>query len=306
MEHMWEQAWVSYSSAIKQLQDYGHSSIEKAQADYDAAKNNLAARSKDIRDWIAEHGEKWKEDAEGLQADGYEKMRSARKEAYDKYIQSKESLKGFFSEAHQEASKDLEAAENNMKRAGDRLEKHITNAPSDEAKEEWENTKSKLESAKKRAQSEFDEAKAHSESLGTRVSGWTQDVLNTMKEESEFLTQRAKEIGEQVAHFATDSKEKVEETTESAGNILQDKWNNIYKFSQEESAYALDMWNKAKDSLVNFWQYAKEAVGMDVSEVLQTPETEHREESSVKKEESVNTEHIETPIPEGSGVLLQG
>jgi len=310
----WEQAWISYNNVVKQLQDYGHSSIEKAQSEYDTAKTNLAERTKEIRDWISEHGEKWKEDANGLQADAYEKMGYARKEAYEKYLQSKEGLKSLFSEAHQEASKDLEAAENNIKKATSRLEKHLTITPSDETKDEWEKTKAKLESTKQRAQTEFEEAKAHAESLGARVSGWTHDVMNTLKDESEFLTQRAKEIGDNVAQFASDSKEKVEETTESASNVLQDKWNAIYKASQDESTYALEMWNKAKESLANFWHSAQEAVGMDVSEIVKTPEikehhasTEDKEMSEIKtekKEESLTEQ--EPVIPEGSGVLLQG
>jgi len=320
ISHAWEQAWMTYNNVVKQVQEYGHSSIEKAQEEYDAAKNNLAARTNDIRDWITENGGKWREDVNGLQADAYEKMGTARKEAYEKYIQSKEALKSLYSQAHQEASKDLEAAENNIKRATDRLEKHMSSIPSDETKEEWEKTKTKMESAKLRAQTEFDEAKAHAETLGTRVSGWTQDVLKTMKDESEFLTQRAKDIGEQVSNFASESKEKVEETAESAGNTLQDKWNAIYKFSQDESAYALEMWNKAKDSLSNFWEYAKESVAMDVSEVMKTPELKERrmkdvneEKTEAKKKEmssekTVNTDeqNAEPFIPEGSGVLLQG
>jgi len=307
----WEQAWVSYNSVVKQIQVYGQSSIEKAQAEYDTAKNNLALRTKEIKDWITEHGEKWKEDANGLQADAYEKMGSARKEAYEKYLQSKEGMKSLFREAHQEASKDLEAAENNIKKATSRLEKHLTITPSDETKDEWENTKAKLETTKQRAQTEFEEAKAHAESLSARVSGWTNEVMNTLKDESEFLTQRAKEIGDNVANFASESKDKVEETTESTGNVLQDKWNTIYKAAQDESTYALEMWNKATESLAMIWHSAQEAVGMDVSEIVKTPEVARKEEDKEmseiktdKKEESLKKN--ENIIPDGSGILLQG
>jgi hypothetical protein len=325
LSNAWEQAWTSYSSAIKQLQDYGHSSIEKAQAEYDSAKTNLDARTKEIRDWISQHGEKLKEDAGDLQADAYEKMGNARKEAYEKYLQSKEGLTSLFSQASQEASKDLENAENQIKKATSRLEKHIANIPSDETKAEWEKTKAKLESAKQRAQTEFDEAKAHSESLGTRVSGWTQDVLKTLGEESEFLTQRAKQLGEQISHYEYTAGSTVGETTESAGNAVKDKWNAIYKAALEESNTASDIWNKAKESLANLWQTAKEVVGLeDSSAVLKTPETkEHRQDtnedtSSEKRDTSsskdvttlpgpqVIEKHDDTPAPEGSGVLLLG
>jgi len=310
----WEQAWASYSTVVKQLQDYGHSSIEKAQSDYDAAKTNLDARTKDIRDWISQHGEKLKEDASDIQADAYEKMGTARKEAYEKYIQSKEGLKSLFSQASQEATRDLENAENQIKKATSRLEKHLANLPSDETKAEWEKTKEKLEAAKQRAQTEVEEAKAHSESLGTRVSGWSQDVLKTLGEESEFLTQRAKQLGEQISQYAAGTT--VGETTENAGNAIQDKWNAIYKAAQDESTYALEIWNKAKDSLANIWQTAKEVVGLEepAADVAKTPETKEHRSTTAQDASTDNTssgpqvieKHDEAPIPEGSGVLLLG
>eukprot|EP01103_Thecamoeba_quadrilineata_P005731 TRINITY_DN15499_c0_g1_i1.p1 TRINITY_DN15499_c0_g1~~TRINITY_DN15499_c0_g1_i1.p1 ORF type:complete len:367 (-),score=83.34 TRINITY_DN15499_c0_g1_i1:154-1227(-) len=305
LSNAWEQAWVSYSTVVKQLQSYGHSSIEKAQSEYDAAKNNLDARTKDIQEWIGQNGEKFKENASDLQADAYDKLGTTRKEAYEKYIQAKESLKSLFTQAHQEASKDTENAENQIKKATARLEKHLASTPSDETKAEWEKTKASLESAKQRAQTEFDEAKAHSESLGARVSGWSQDVLKTLGTESEFVAQRAKDLGEYVSKFATDSKEKVEDST--VGNLLQDKWNAIYKATQEESAYATDIWNKAKESLANFWQTAKEAVGLEdvSSDVTKTPDQPRTADKEVTLEGPQVVEiHNEVPVPEGSGVLL--
>jgi len=325
LSNAWEQAWISYATVWKQLQDYGHSSIEKSQAEYDAAKTNLAQRTRDISDWISQHGEKLQEDASGLQAEAYSKMGTARKEAYEKYLQSKESLKNLFNSAHEEATKDVEAAEKQLKKATSRLENHGTSASTPENKDEWEKIKTKLEAAKQRAQTELDEAKAHSETLGVRLSGWAQDVMQTLKDESEFLTDRAKKLGEQVSAYASESKEKVDQTAESASNSLQDQWNGIYRSAQDDSAYALDIWNSAKDTFANFWQSAKEAVGLDnaSNELLKTPDVKEQrslaedkasqESSSTQKETKIESSSTQketkiepVEIPEGSGVLLQG
>jgi len=303
LSNAWEQAWTSYSAVVKQVQDYGHSSIEKAQIEYDAAKTNLSERTKDIRDWVAQNGEKLQDNASELQADTYEKLGTARKEAYEKYLQSKEGLKGLFSQAHQEANRDVETAETQIKKASARLEKHLATS-SEENKEEWEKTKAKLESAKQRAQSELDEAKAHAETLGARVSGWSQDVIKTLGDESEFLTQRAKDLGEKISHFASESKEKVEES--SAFNTIQDKWNVVYKVAQEEATYAQEIWTKAQETLADFWQSAKAAVGLDATpDLLKTPEPKEHHTAETTQKSAPNAEQTEeVVIPEGSGVLL--
>jgi hypothetical protein len=264
----WEQAWVAYSAVVKQLKDYGHTAIDTASAEYELAKTNLAERTKDLQNWVVENGHKLKEESSEIQIETAHKLHQARKDAYEKYIQSKDALKSMFYTSQEDAKEALKSAEEQVQKTSRSLEKHVESAV-DKTGDEFQNTKLRLEEAKLKAQKEFEEAKANMETISGKVSSWSQEVVKVLSEQSEFLSQRVVQMKDQLYDVASQSKEKVEETTGAAGKAVSDKWEQIYNTLKEDAQIAMDKLTQVKDSVQESLEGALVAAG--ITESLVTP-----------------------------------
>jgi len=280
----WEQAWSSYATIVEQLKQYGHTAIEKATAEYEVAKTNLAEKTKELQDWIAENGHKLREESSELQAETAHKLHVARKEAYEKYWQSKESLRRMFYTSQEEAKEDLRNAQEQVRKTTRNLERHVESA-AEKTGEDFEATKKKLEEAKIQAEKEYESVKAHINTLSGKVSSWTEEVVRVLSEQSELLSKRATEMKDQLVVVASDSKEKVEETSEAAGKVISEKWNLIYDSLKDESAYALEKLTQVKDTVQEKVEDVLVATG--ITQSLETPPP-----TSTDK---VNKETVEQP-----------
>jgi predicted component of type VI protein secretion system len=244
----WEKAWQSYSQVSKQLTDYGHFAIEKANKEYEDSKANLASKTKDLKDMLQEQGDKMKEGSSDLQVEAIQKLYIARREAYEKYLKTKESLKVLFMNAYKESEENIKTAEDQVKNTTSSLQKHLENVLNT-TDEEFKLTKLKLEEAKEKALKNFEEAKAHAVSLSERISSWSEDVLKILSEESLFLSENVKQISQCVIKM---SKEKAEGTE----SLIYEKSQEVFDTLKEEALYALDIFNGAKESLKDFWKTA--------------------------------------------------
>jgi hypothetical protein len=264
----WEQTWSSYATIVEQLKQYGQTAIEKATSEYEAAKTNLSERTTELQNWAVENGHKLKEESSDLQVETAHKLHQARKDAYEKYVQSKDALRRMFLTSQEEAKEDLRNAQEQVRKTTRNVERHLESA-ADKTSEEFLNSKLKLEEAKTQAEKELEAAKAHISELSGKVSTWTEEVGKVLSEQSEILSKRVIQMKDQIVDVAAESKEKVEESTESAGNALSEKWNQIYSSLQEESTYALDKLSQFKDSVQGKLEDVLIATG--ITESLETP-----------------------------------
>jgi DNA repair exonuclease SbcCD ATPase subunit len=262
----WEQTWSSYASIVEQLKQYGQTAIEKATSEYEAAKTNLSERTTELQNWVVENGHKLKEESSDLQVETAHKLHQARKEAYEKYVLSKDALRRMFLTSQEEAKEDLRNAQEQVRKTSRNVERHIESA-ADKTSEEFQSTKLKLEEAKTKAEKELEAAKAHISELSGKVSTWTEEVVKILSEQSEILSKRVIQMKDQIVEVASESKEKVEEST--AGKVLSEKWNQIYSSLQEESTYALDKLSQFKDSVQGKLEDVLIATG--ITESLETP-----------------------------------
>lgn len=254
----WEQAWLSYSSVVRQLKEYGYTAIEKATAEYDLARENLAERTKELQTWIIDNGQKLRDESSDIQVETAHKLHEARKEAYEKYILSRDALKRMFLSSQVEAKEDLRNAKEQLRKTKLNLERHLKNS-TDTNSEEFERTKLKLEEAKTLAEKELEDAKAHSHTLYDKISTWSDDVLKILSEQSEFLSQRVLQMRDQLMGVASESKEKVEDATEAAGKVMSNTWEQIFNSLKDESVYAYDKLKQFKDSVQESLKGALEA-----------------------------------------------
>jgi len=289
----WEQAWSTYSSIVEQIKLYGNTAIEKGTAEYEVAKTNLAERTKELQSWFAENGQKLKEESSDIQVETAHKLHVARKEAYEKYLQSKDALKRMFYTTQEEAKEDLNSAQEQVRKTTRSLEKHLESA-SDKTSQEFNITKLKLEEAKAKAEKKLDAAKAHMSDLSGKVSTWTEEVVKVLSEQSELLSQRVTQMKDQIYDVASQSKEKVEETTEAAGKALSEKWGQIYTSLQEESTYALDKLSQVKDTVQEKVEDALVATG--ISESLDTPPPTEKANTVEKTVEEPPISPINVPL----------
>jgi len=266
----WEQAWTTYSSIVDQLKQYGHTAIETSTAEYEVAKANLAERTKELQNWIAENGQKLKEESSDIQIEAAHKLHVARKEAYDKYLQSKDALRNLFTTSEQEAKEGVRNAEEQVRKTSQSLEKHVESA-ADKSSEEFNKTKLKLEEAKIKAEKELENAKAHINELSGKVKTWSEEVSNTLSEQSEFLSLRMQQMKEQLYDAASNSKEKVEETTEAASKVIAEKWNQVYVLLQEDSKYAVEKFTQFKDTVQEKVEDVLVATGITESQNTPNP-----------------------------------
>jgi len=228
----------------------------------------LAERTTELQNWIAENGNKLKEESSDLQVEAAHKLHVARKEAYDKYIQSKDALKNLFTTSQQEAQERVRNAEEQARKTSQSLEKHLESF-ADKTNEEFNQTKLTLEEAKIKAEKELENANAHINELSGRVSTWSQEVGNILSEQSEFLSLRMQQMKEQLYDAASNSKEKVEETTEAATKVISEKWDQIYNLLKEDSAYAIEKLTQFKDTVQEKLEDVLVATG--ITESLNTP-----------------------------------
>jgi len=277
----WEQAWTSYTSVVQQIKVYGYTAIETATAEYDQAKTNLAERTKDLQNWVVENGHKLREEKDEIQIETAHKLHQARKEAYEKYIQSKDSLTRMFSSSQQEAKEDLRNAQEAVRKTTINLDRHLQSS-AEQSGEEFQATKMRLEEAKNKALQELEEAKTHMITLSGKVSNWSQEVVKVLSEQSDYLSQRVTNMKDQLYDAASHSKENIENTTEAAGKVISEKWEQIYKTLQEDSTYALDKLTQVKNSVQETIEEALAAAGITESPALQTPPPTVQEKEAVQ------------------------
>lgn len=105
--------------------------------------------------------------------------------------------------------------------------------------------------------------------LSGKVSNWSQEVIKILSDQSEYLTQRATNMKDQLYDAASQSKENIEATTEAASKVISEKWEQIYKTLQEDSTYALDKLTQVKNTVQESLEDALAAAG--ITESQQTP-----------------------------------
>jgi len=203
-----------------------------------------------------------------LQVEEALKLHAARKEAYDKYLETKDALRVLYTNSEKESHEGVKSAEEQVKKTGQNLERHLESA-ADKTSEEYTKTKAKLEEAKVKAEKELEVAKAHVSELYGKVATWSHDVGTTLSEQSESLTSRLQQMKGQLIDAASASKDKVEETTEAATKVISDKWNQIYNLLKDDSDYALQKLTQFKETVQEKIQDVLVASG--VTESQNTP-----------------------------------
>lgn len=263
----WEQAWSTYSGVVRQLKEYGFTAIEKATAEYDLARQNLAERTKELQTWIIENGQKLRDESSDIQVETAHKLHEARKEAYEKYILSRDGLKRMFLASQAESKEDLRNAQEQLRKTTINLERHLKNSSNSDS-EEFKRTTQNLEEAKSLAEKELEEAKSHHSSLSDKISIWSDDVVKILSEQSEFLSQRVLQMRDQLFGVASESKVKIENATEDAGKVMSNTWEQIFNSLKDESVYAYDKLKQFKDSVKESLEGALEVAG--ISETTQS------------------------------------
>jgi hypothetical protein len=240
----WEQAWVSYSTVVQQLKEYGSTAIETATAEYELAKKNLAERTKELQTWIIENGQMMRDDPKSAEIETAYELHKARKEAFEKYIHSKDDLRRVFLVSQEEAKDNVRDAQEQVRKTSLNLEKHLKNSSDIEA---FRNTKMKLEKANSKAQKELEESRAHIRSLYGNISSWSKEVEKILSEQSEFLSQRVLQMRDQL--FDKTTKAKVEEVKVEPRKIMSERWEEIFNSLKDEYEYALDKMTQAQNSV---------------------------------------------------------
>jgi len=266
----WEQTWSTYSGVVRQLKVYGYTAIEKSTAEYDLARDNLAERTKELQTWIIENGQKMRDESSDIQVETAHKLHQARKDAYEKYIHSKDALKSMFLSSHEEAKEDLRNAQEQVRKTSINLERHLKNS-TDANNEEFQNTTRKLEEAKNTAEKELEEAKAHNHTLSGKISTWSEEVVKVLSEQSEFLSQRVLQMRDQLFGVASEAKVKVEDATEDAGKVMSSTWEQIFNSLKDESVYAYDKLKQVKDSIQESLGGVFEAAGITDTDTRKIP-----------------------------------